>query len=101
MEEVISRPILYNFYAEWCKSCEVVKDVTNKIHEVFNSKLDVINVDIETVADLREQYKIDSLPSLVLTRDGEELDRMVGYHSFGDLESRIKEHLSRVADESA
>lgn len=101
MEDTVNKPILYNFHADWCKACGVMLEIGDKISEKFSSELNVINVDIDQVADLRDQYRIDCLPVLILTREGEELDRMVGFHRVEDIESRIKERLSDAADESA
>jgi thioredoxin 1 len=68
---------LVEFSATWCGYCQQMKNTLNSISD----KLEGVNVqivDVDEEMDLAKQYKVRSLPTLILFKDGEEVDRHVG-----------------------
>ncbi len=82
---------LLKFYAEWCKPCAALKPTIEKL-DAEDDYLIVSNVDIDDNPQLKVDYSIRSIPTLVLLRDGEEVARKVGSSSLGELKAWVDEH---------
>lgn len=82
--------ILIKFFATWCAPCKVLASTVSKILPEFtNIQLKEVNIDEEV--DPSIEYKIRSIPTLVLIKDGQEIDRLVGNQS----EEFVRKFLTR------
>lgn len=72
------KPVLVDFYAEWCGPCQIMKprllDVAERIGE--NGKVVQINIDMEK--ELAEEYRIQSVPTLIIFKNGKQVWRQSG-----------------------
>lgn len=88
-----SKPTLVDFFATWCGPCRmqapVLDDVKNNVGEAAN----VLKVDIDKNVDLAQRYHVQSVPTLILFKDGEPVWRAVGMQHADVLEAKIKEHM--------
>ncbi len=90
-EEVLrsDKPVLLDFWATWCGPCRMLAPV---IEEIANERSDVkvgkVNVDDEGA--LATAFGISSIPTVVLIKDGKELDRVVGYRPKEELLAILK-----------
>lgn len=73
-----AEPVLVDFWADWCAPCKMVAPVLEEISTEYEGKLKVAKVDVDTNAPLAEKYKIVSIPSLVLFKNGEVAEKKVG-----------------------
>ena len=73
-----SAPVLVDFFAEWCGPCKVLAPMLDEIAGEHAGRLVVAKVDTDHAPALAERYGIRGVPTLVLFRDGEEVDRSVG-----------------------
>ena len=71
------RPVLADFYANWCGPCKMLRPV---LEEISDERQDVkfVSVDIDEEDDLAEQCEVSAIPCVVLIKDGEEVNRSVG-----------------------
>lgn len=89
-----SKPTLVDFFATWCGPCKmmapILEDVKNKVGDTAN----VIKVDIDKNAELAARYRVQSVPTLIMFKNGEAVWRTVGVQQADLLESKIYEHAS-------
>lgn len=85
--------ILIDFYTDWCSWCKVLDESTYTDRRVvnFSEKLVWVKVNAEKVVNLASRYKVNSYPTLILTKsDGAEIDRILGYLPPKEFLNRIK-----------
>ena len=91
-EEVINseKPVLVDFYANWCGPCKMLRPVLEELAEEVNEyKIVSINVDEEN--DLAMKYEISSIPCLIAFKNGVDVDRSVGLVSKNHIKNLMEE----------
>ena len=90
-EEVIKseKPVLIDFYADWCGPCKMLSPIIDEIAEE-NSEIKVVKVNVDDSQDLAMKYQVMSIPTLVVIKDGKEVNRSVGLIDKTDVISLIK-----------
>ncbi len=71
-------PVLVDFYADWCAPCKMVAPLVDEIAHENVGKVLVAKVDTDQAQEVAGRYEIRSIPTLILFRDGEEVERSVG-----------------------
>jgi thioredoxin len=70
-------PILVDFYATWCGPCQVMAKILEEVNLQL-SELRILKIDTDRYPHIASQHKIEALPTLVLFKDGQAVDRMEG-----------------------
>jgi thioredoxin 1 len=73
-----NRLVLVDFWAEWCVSCRMMAPVLNDLAEELNGKAFVGKVDIEQYQELARKFTVRNIPTMVLFKNGKEVERFVG-----------------------
>ncbi|MBW3561660.1 MAG: thioredoxin [Actinobacteria bacterium] len=94
-DEVISsdKPVLVDFWAEWCGPCRMVSPVVEEIAEENAEKLKVVKLNIDENPQTARDYGVMSIPTLMVFKDGEVAKRMVGAKGKQALLSDLQEFL--------
>jgi thioredoxin 1 len=72
-------PVLVDFYADWCTPCRMVAPFVDELAQAHVGKLLVAKVDTDQAPEVSMKYGIRSIPTLIMFRDGDEVERSVGF----------------------
>jgi thioredoxin 1 len=90
-QEVLSsdKPVLVDFWAEWCGPCHAVAPILDKIVEERPDELKLVKVNIDEEQGLAERYGIASIPTMVLFKDGEPAAAAIGAQPKTAIETQL------------
>ena len=83
------KAVIVDFWAEWCGPCRAVAPVLDKIAEERSGELIVVKVNIDEEPGLAQRYGVQSIPTMILFRNGEPAKATVGAQPKGALEKSL------------
>ncbi len=87
------KPVLTDFWAEWCGPCKMIAPILEDIANEYEEELTVAKVDVDENPGIAMRYGVQSIPTLILFKNGQEAVRLVGAMSKERLMSHLKPHL--------
>ena len=78
-------PVLVDFWAAWCGPCKMVGPIVEELADDFAGKAKVCKLNVDEAGRTAQSYEVMSIPTLILFKDGEEKDRVVGFRPKSDL----------------
>lgn len=85
-------PVLVDFWASWCGPCRMVAPVLEEVAKDYEGKLKVVKVNVDDNNETASRYGIMSIPTMMLFKNGEPVETIVGF--------RKKEELSDIIDKN-
>ena len=70
--------VLVDFYAQWCGPCKMLAPVLEQVGEEVKDKAVIAKLDIDEALDIAKEFDVMSVPTMILFKDGKEVDRIVG-----------------------
>ncbi len=71
-------PVFVDFWAEWCGPCKMVGPAVEQVGKMMQDKIKVAKVNVDENQEIAMKYGIQSIPSLLLFKDGKEIGRTIG-----------------------
>ncbi len=93
MLEGADKPILVDFYAIWCGPCQLMSGVLQQVKGQLQDQLQIVKIDTDKYPSVASQYQIHALPTMVLFKDGQVIDRIEGAMSADKLVARLQPNL--------
>ena len=79
-EEINKEKVLVDFYADWCGPCRMISPIVEEIAKE-NNDLQVVKVNVDNFEAIARKYSIMSIPTLIVFKNGEEVNKNIGYIS--------------------
>lgn len=89
------QPVLVDFFATWCQPCKMMHPVLEQVKATLGDRIRIIKVDVDKHGTTANQYRIQSVPTLILFRKGETLWRTSGVVPKADLIAAIESFLDQ------
>ena len=79
-----------DFYAEWCGPCKMLSPVFQEVETNLSNVASFIKINIDNHIDIAQEYQISTIPTILVLKNGNIEERMVGFNSKEVIESKIK-----------
>ena len=83
------KPCLVDFHAPWCVYCKALSPILDQLAVEYDGKIDIYKVDVDQEPELARQYRVMSIPTFLVFKDGEVVKRDMGVMSKDELEGLI------------
>lgn len=89
------QPLLVDFYADWCGPCQMMAKILVQVGAEMKGEVKVVKIDTEKYPAIASQHNIHALPTLVLFKQGQPVDRIEGVQTADQLVARVRDVLSQ------
>ena len=87
------KPVLVDFFASWCGPCKMQAPIIDEVAEELGEKASIGKLDTEESPEISQKYQVMSIPTIILFKDGEVKETMVGMRSKEDIIEVINKYL--------
>jgi thioredoxin 1 len=88
------KPVLVDFWAEWCPPCRLLAPTFEKLAANYGNDISFAKVNVDELPEVASQYGIRSVPTLLLLREGEVVEELVGARPYQDLARVLDQYVT-------
>lgn len=88
-----SRPVLVDFYADWCGPCKQMPAILKQVKDEMKEQVRIIKVDVDRNPNIATKYKIRSIPTLMIFKDGEAKWTGMGVRSASEISGLVQQQI--------
>ncbi len=92
------KPTAVDFWAVWCGPCKMIAPLLEEIASEYADQLQIAKLDVDGNMGTAQRYGVHSIPTLILFKDGEPVERIIGYMPKQTLLNKLSPHFSAGAD---
>lgn len=89
------QPVLVDFWAPWCGPCRMVAPVLEELSEKMGSDIKFVKLNTDENIQTAQKYQIMAIPSMLVFKKGEEVDRIIGFKPKDQLEDQLASHVDQ------
>ena len=78
-------PVIVDLWAPWCGPCQVQGPILEQFARVYADRVRVVKINIDRHPELAKRFRVHAIPTLLVFKDGNQTERLVGIHSIEDL----------------
>lgn len=87
------KPTLVDFFATWCGPCKMQGPILEQVKATLGDSVNIVKIDVDKNEELSMRYRIQSVPTLIMFKSGEQVWRGSGVHQAQQLEEIFKAHI--------
>jgi thioredoxin 1 len=91
-----AKPVLVDFWAEWCAPCRMLAPTVAAVAEHYGETANVVKLNVDDNPSTAQRYGIKGIPTLILFREGKEVERVVGATSKESINRMIEKYVTVV-----
>ncbi|SBC03882.1 thioredoxin [Staphylococcus aureus] len=84
---------LVDFWATWCGPCKMIAPVLEELAADYEDKADILKIDVDENPSTAAKYEVMSIPTLIVFKDGQPVDKVVGFQPKENLAEVLDKHL--------
>lgn len=92
--ELIQEGVVFvDFFAEWCGPCKMLAPEIEKLADAYDGKAKIVKVDVDKEGGLAMQYQVQSIPTIIVFKDGQPVSKELGFRPYPALTQMIDQNL--------
>lgn len=84
------KPVMVDFYADWCGPCKLAAPILDELSETEKDAVTIMKINVDENQKTPQKYGVMSIPTIIMYKNGEEVDRLVGFSGRAGYEEMIE-----------